>query len=78
MTDLKYQPLKASEGCYQIWLFFFYPFAERMMDHFSLQRVGSVQNFACLMIGIIPIVDEYFGKVKDRTDIGAKIYRCIC
>lgn len=78
MTDLKYQPLKASEGCYQIWLFFFYPFAERMTDDFSLHRMGSGQNFACLMIGIIPIVDERFGKVKDRTDIGAKVCKYIC
>lgn len=78
MTDLKYQPLKASEGCYQIWLLFFYAFAERMADDFSLQRVRSVQNFAYLMIGIFPMVDENLGQVKDRNDIGAKIYRCIC
>lgn len=72
MTDLKYQPQKASED-YQVWLFFFYPFAERMIADFSLQMVGSVRNFACIMIGIIPRVEEYFGKVKDRNVIGAKI-----
>lgn len=36
-----------------------------------------MQNFACLMIGIIPIVDEYFDKVKDRNDIGANIWVCM-
>lgn len=74
MTDLKYQPLKTFDGYYQIWFFSFYTSAKRTTTDFSLQRVGSVQNFACLMIGIIPIVDEYFGKVKDRNDIGANIW----
>ena len=79
MTGLKYQPSKASEAYYQIWLFFFYPFAKIMTTDFFLWGMGSVGNFACLVMDIIPIVVEYFGKVKHRSDIDAKMTPlCIC
>lgn len=91
MSSLKYQPSKASETYYQIWLFFFYQFAEMMTNVIFFLGGGgeglggrfggeSVGDFSCLMMDIIPIVVEYSDKVKHRNDIGANmavLYICL-